>query len=101
MYLQVPALEHKNTLTFLNNFVIHTTQFLNKFSNVCEEVRAHFQVFSDLQVCINFAFTQRLSELSRRIQRLDISLNILEAKVIVMQILSPQLWAELLLIDYS
>ena len=96
MYLQVPALEHKNTLTFLNNFVIHTTQFLNKFSNVCEEVRAHFQVFSHLQVCIiKFAFAQRLSELSRRIQRLDISLNILEAKVIMMQILSPQLWAEL------
>ena len=35
---KVPALEHKNTLTFLNNFIIHTTQFLNKFSNVCEEV---------------------------------------------------------------
>lgn len=34
----MPALEHKNTLVFLNNFILHTTQFLNKFSNVCEEV---------------------------------------------------------------
>ena len=38
-YIQVPALEHKNTLVYLNKFVIHTTQFLNRFSTVCEEVR--------------------------------------------------------------
>ena len=35
---QVPALDHKNTLVFLNKFITHTTQFLNKFSTVCEEV---------------------------------------------------------------
>ena len=37
-YLQVPALDHKNTLVFLNKFIMNTAQFLNKFSTVCEEV---------------------------------------------------------------
>ncbi|XP_064395226.1 WASH complex subunit 3-like [Halichondria panicea] len=59
-YTKVPALEHKKTLIFLNRFIIQSTQFLNRFSTVCE---------------------QRLTELSTRIQRLDISLNILEAKL--------------------
>ena len=36
--LQVPALEHKNTLVFLNSFVTQTAQFLNRFSAACEEV---------------------------------------------------------------
>ena len=38
LWLQVPALEHKNTLVFLNAFVTQTAQFLNRFSAACEEV---------------------------------------------------------------
>ena len=59
-YTKVPALDHKNTLVFLNKFIVHTSQFLNRFSLVCEE---------------------KLSDLSLRIQKVDISLNILEAKL--------------------
>eukprot|EP00731_Ephydatia_muelleri_P038291 Em0708g4a len=35
-YTKVPALDHKNTLVFLNKFIVHTSQFLNRFSLVCE-----------------------------------------------------------------
>ena len=38
IWLQVPALEHKNTLVYLNSFVTQTAQFLNRFSAACEEV---------------------------------------------------------------
>lgn len=84
----MPALEHRNTLVFLNAFVTQTAQFLNRFSAVCEEVcnnvycsecKVEFTKCSLLLKCA--LFLQRLGELSLRIQRLDISLNILEAKV--------------------
>ena len=35
---QVPAIQQKRTVAFLNQFVVHTVQFLNRFSAVCEEV---------------------------------------------------------------
>ncbi|KAJ8031809.1 WASH complex subunit 3 [Holothuria leucospilota] len=48
-------------LAFLNHFIIHTTRFLNKFSCVCE---------------------QKLLDLNQRIQKLEVTMNILEAKVL-------------------
>ena len=44
----------------VNNFVLQTTRFLNRFSNTCEE---------------------KLSEVSSGIQSLEISLSIIEAKL--------------------
>uniref|UniRef100_A0A8C0BSI5 WASH complex subunit 3 n=1 Tax=Buteo japonicus TaxID=224669 RepID=A0A8C0BSI5_9AVES len=58
--MQVPAIQQKRTVAFLNQFVVHTVQFLNRFSTVCEE---------------------KLSALSLRIQQIETTLNILDAKV--------------------
>lgn len=57
---KVPAIQQKRTVAFLNQFVLHTVQFLNRFSTVCEE---------------------KLSGLSLRIQQIETTLNILEAKL--------------------
>ncbi|CAI9578369.1 unnamed protein product [Staurois parvus] len=57
---KVPAIQQKRTVAFLNQFVVHTVQFLNRFSTVCEE---------------------KLSALSLRIQQIETTLNILEAKL--------------------
>ncbi|XP_029455561.1 WASH complex subunit 3 isoform X2 [Rhinatrema bivittatum] len=57
---KVPAIQQKRTVAFLNQFVVHTVQFLNRFSRVCEE---------------------KLSALSLRIQQIETTLNILEAKL--------------------
>ncbi|XP_018412148.1 PREDICTED: WASH complex subunit CCDC53 isoform X4 [Nanorana parkeri] len=57
---KVPAIQQKRTVAFLNQFVVHTVQFLNRFSTVCEE---------------------KLSALSLRIQQIEITLNILDAKL--------------------
>nr|XP_025868857.1 WASH complex subunit 3 isoform X3 [Vulpes vulpes] len=35
---KVPAIQQKRTVAFLNQFVVHTVQFLNHFSTVCEEL---------------------------------------------------------------
>ncbi|XP_078530786.1 WASH complex subunit 3 isoform X3 [Lissotriton helveticus] len=35
---KVPAIQQKRTVAFLNQFVVHTVQFLNRFSAVCEEL---------------------------------------------------------------
>ncbi|XP_031552739.1 WASH complex subunit 3-like [Actinia tenebrosa] len=59
-YTKVGPLNHKRTLAFLNHFITHTVRFLNRFSCVCEE---------------------KLSVLSGRIQRIEIMMNILEAKL--------------------
>jgi WASH complex subunit CCDC53 len=53
-------MEHRNTLVFLNQFIMQTTKFLNRFASVCED---------------------RLLDLSKRIQKLDVSLSILESKL--------------------
>ncbi|KFP79464.1 WASH complex subunit CCDC53, partial [Acanthisitta chloris] len=58
--MQVPAIQQKRTVAFLNQFVVHTVQFLNRFSTVCEE---------------------KLSALSLRIQQIETTLNILDAKL--------------------
>ncbi|XP_027631532.1 WASH complex subunit 3 isoform X6 [Tupaia chinensis] len=57
---RVPAIQQKRTVAFLNQFVVHTVQFLNRFSTVCEE---------------------KLADLSLRIQQIETTLNILDAKL--------------------
>ncbi|XP_006010089.1 WASH complex subunit 3 [Latimeria chalumnae] len=57
---KVPAIQQKRTVAFLNQFIVHTVQFLNRFSTVCEE---------------------KLGALSLRIQQIETTLNILEAKL--------------------
>ena len=42
---QVPAIQQKRTVAFLNQFVVHTVQFLNRFSTVCEEVGPSILVY--------------------------------------------------------
>lgn len=44
--MQVPAIQQKRTVAFLNQFVVHTVQFLNRFSTVCEEVCLIFSQLS-------------------------------------------------------
>uniref|UniRef100_A0A8C6BGI2 WASH complex subunit 3 n=1 Tax=Monodon monoceros TaxID=40151 RepID=A0A8C6BGI2_MONMO len=55
-----PAIPQERRVAFLNQFVVHTVQFLNPFSTVCEE---------------------KLAELSRRMQQVETTLNILDAKL--------------------
>ncbi|XP_033101569.1 WASH complex subunit 3-like [Anneissia japonica] len=57
---KVGAIHPKRMLAFLNHFVSHTTRFLNRFSCVCE---------------------QKLSDLNLRIQHLETTMNLLEAKL--------------------
>lgn len=59
-YLQVKPIDKKRLLAFVNHYVTHTVRFLNKFAGVCEE---------------------KMSRIELQIQRLEISLNILEGKV--------------------
>lgn len=51
----MPAIQQRRIVAYLNQFVVHTVRFLNRFSIVCEEVctsllkvpyYAHFQVFN-------------------------------------------------------
>lgn len=51
---------HQTTLHLVNNFVLQTTRFLNRFASTCEE---------------------KLAEVSSGIQSLEISLSIIEAKL--------------------
>jgi len=53
-------------LAFVNHFVIHTASFLNRFSVICEE---------------------KLEDLLVRIQRLETTVCLLEAKVGVISLL--------------
>ena len=57
---KVPAIQQKRTVAFLNQFVVHTVQFLNRFSTICEE---------------------KLADLSLHIQHIETTLNILDAKL--------------------
>lgn len=59
-YTKVESINQKRLIAFLNHFVSHTGGFLNRFSCVCEE---------------------KLEKLSHRIQQLEITLNLLEAKI--------------------
>lgn len=59
-YSEVPSVPHKITLSFINNFVVNTTHFLNKFGTTCEK---------------------KLKEVDSKIRGLEITLNLLEAKL--------------------
>ncbi|KAH7986570.1 hypothetical protein HPB49_025902 [Dermacentor silvarum] len=59
-YAKVPPIQQKRTLAFLNYFLTRTTSFLNHFATVCDE---------------------KLEDLLVRIQRLEASMCILEAKL--------------------
>ena len=58
--LQIGAIHQKRTLAFLNHFITHTANFLNRFSCTCED---------------------KLANISLRIQRLETTVSILEAKL--------------------
>nr|XP_046234449.1 WASH complex subunit 3 [Scatophagus argus] len=57
---KVPAIQQRRIVAYLNQFVVHTVRFLNRFSVVCEE---------------------KLSNISLRIQQIETTLCILEAKL--------------------
>uniref|UniRef100_H2YXJ2 WASH complex subunit 3 n=1 Tax=Ciona savignyi TaxID=51511 RepID=H2YXJ2_CIOSA len=57
---KVPALNHRRSVTFINHFITQTTNFLNNFAAVTEE---------------------QLSKQSLEMQKLEIALKILEAKL--------------------
>ena len=59
-YFQVDPIGPKRMLAFLNHFIVHTSGFLNRFSVICEE---------------------KLEDLSVRLQRLETTVCLLEAKV--------------------
>jgi len=59
-YKKVSAIPSPQTVALINNFVINTTQFINKFAHLCE---------------------QKLSNVSRKVERLEITMSILEAKL--------------------
>jgi len=57
---KVPSIRYKDFAAIFNPFVSHTVKFLNRFSCVCEE---------------------KLSDLSLRIQQLEITISLLETKL--------------------
>ncbi|XP_034433986.1 WASH complex subunit 3 isoform X4 [Hippoglossus hippoglossus] len=57
---KVPAIQQRRIVAYLNQFVVHTVRFLNRFSTVCEE---------------------KLANISLRIQQIETTLSILEAKL--------------------
>lgn len=59
-YTKVGAIHQKRTIAFINHFISNTVSFLNKFARSCE---------------------QRLEIFDARIQKIDASLSILEAKL--------------------
>ncbi|XP_067110940.1 WASH complex subunit 3 [Osmerus mordax] len=57
---KVPAIQQRRVVAYLNQFIVHTVRFLNRFSVVCEE---------------------KLANISLRIQQIETTLSILEAKL--------------------
>ncbi|XP_041725080.2 WASH complex subunit 3 isoform X2 [Coregonus clupeaformis] len=57
---KVPAIQQRRVVAYLNQFIVHTVRFLNRFSTVCEE---------------------KLASISLRIQQIETTLSILEAKL--------------------
>lgn len=57
---KVPAIQQRRVVAYLNQFIVHTVRFLNNFSTVCEE---------------------KLANISLRIQQIETTLCILEAKL--------------------
>lgn len=92
----MPAIQQRRIVAYLNQFVVHTVRFLNRFSIVCEEVctsllkvpySAYFQVYNFQYGTFNFVHfdppptPQKLANISLRIQQIETTLCILEAKV--------------------
>ena len=59
-FTEVDPIPYRKSLTFVNSFLIQTTQFLNRFANTCE---------------------QKLSGVSSQLQQLEITMGLLEAKL--------------------
>lgn len=59
-YNRVDSIPTNKTLSVVNHFVINTTEFLNKFTYLCET---------------------KLSQVAREIERLEITMTILEKKL--------------------
>lgn len=59
-YKQIPGVPVKRTVAAVTSFVVRTTEFLNKFSALCET---------------------KLARLARDLDRLEITMNILDAKL--------------------
>jgi len=59
-YTKVEPIPFQKTVAYVNHFVVQSTQFLNRFSFLCE---------------------QRLAQVSRHLERLEITMNTLEAKL--------------------
>ncbi len=59
-YKQIPPLPRRQVVLLVNNFIVSTGQFLNRFSTLCEE---------------------KLTNISSNIERLETTMNILEAKL--------------------
>lgn len=57
---KVPAIQQRRIVGYLNQFIVHTVRFLNRFSTVCEE---------------------KLANISLRVQQIETTLCILEAKL--------------------
>lgn len=60
-YEKVAPVPHGKSLGFVNSFLVDTIEFLNRFSNVCD---------------------QRLNEVSNSLQKLEVTMAILESKLI-------------------
>ena len=59
-YEEIDPIPVNKTVVFLNNFIISTTQYLNRFSYLCE---------------------QKLAKVARDVQRIEITMSILETKL--------------------
>jgi hypothetical protein len=59
-FTEVDPIPYRKSLTFINSFLIQTTQFLNKFANTCEK---------------------KLGDVSAQLQQLEITMGLLEAKL--------------------
>ena len=59
-YATVDPVPHHKTVTLVNNFLMQTAQFLNRFASLCEE---------------------KLDLVSNNLRRLEITTTILEAKL--------------------
>lgn len=56
-YTKVDPIPYRKTVAYVNNFVINTTQFLNRFSYLCEK---------------------KLNDVASGIQRLEVTMQLLE-----------------------
>uniref|UniRef100_A0A8C5AID9 WASH complex subunit 3 n=1 Tax=Gadus morhua TaxID=8049 RepID=A0A8C5AID9_GADMO len=72
---KVPAIQQRRVVAHLNQFVVHTVRFLNRFSTVCEEVGPGHQPpggeslitqpVEAMSYCLNVLSTETLQQLSK------------------------------------